>query len=426
MAAAIYLNAESGETSLWKEISYWLAILPILFITANGRIETDASPIAFRFTAMAEDSLARRIVRLGCSLLVIYLLSTRSRAILTLCRRSKLLLLSPAIAFASILWSRNPSHTLVDSLNLLLTTLFAIYIYLRYPEERLVSLLNMAAFLTLLLCVMTVIFFPSVGLDANQQGAWRGIFGQKNNCATVCALFLIVGLHASCRGLINQFVRVGVVCLSAVFIIMSNSRTGWIVAILAITLTYGVRFIARVRSLDRILLLLLMIVPIVFAAFMMHEYFNSILAAMDKDPTMTQRTIIWAETLPSIAKHPFLGYGYSAFWAGLNGESMHTVLVTGWMEGQAQDGYLDVLLGLGLLGLVPLIALFLRALWQAWKAIERKQLDRAVLLAIVMLPVVLIENIGESFLLDPLGIPWFYVLLSLLTLSFTNYPAEER
>jgi exopolysaccharide production protein ExoQ len=426
MATAIHLNAETRETSFLKEISCWMAILPILFITANGRIETDASPIAFRFTAMAEDSFARRIVRLACSLLIIYLLSTRMRAILSLCRQSKLLLLPPAIAFASILWSRNPSHTLVDSLNLLLTTLFSFYIYLRYPEERLVSLLNMAAFLSLLLCVLTVVFFPSVGLDANQQGAWRGIFGQKNNCSTVCALFLVVGLHARSRGLIDQLVRIGVIFLSALFIIMSNSRTGWIVAILAIALTYGVRFIARIRSLDRLLLLLLLIVPFVFAAISIHEHFNSILAAMDKDPTMTQRTIIWAETLPSIAKHPFLGYGYSAFWAGLNGESMHAVLATGWMEGQAQDGYLEVLLELGVLGLIPLIALFLRALWQALKAMERKQMDGAVLLAIVMIPVVLVENIGESFLLDPLGIPWFYVLLSLLTLCFTNIPVEER
>ncbi len=425
MATASYLNAESGRTHFRNEISCWLAVLPILFITANGRIETDASPIAFRFTAMAEDSFARRIVRLACSFLIIYLFSTRMRAILSLCRRSKLLLLSPAIAFVSILWSQNPSHTLVDSLNLLITTLFAFYIYLRYPEEQLVTLLNMAALLSLLLCVLTVVCFPSVGLDANQQGAWRGIFGQKNNCATVCVLFLVVGLHFIPRGVIDQVVRIGVISLSAVFIIMSNSRTGWIVAIMAIMLTYGVRFIARIKSLDRILFLSLLTVPFVLAGVTIHEHFNSILAAMDKDPTMTQRTIIWAQTLPSIAKHPFIGYGYSAFWAGLNGESMHAVLVTGWMQGQAQDGYLDVLLGLGLLGLIPLIALFLRALWQALKAMERKQINRAVLLAIVIIPVVLVENIGESFLLDPLGIPWFYVLLSLLTLSFNNCRAEE-
>lgn len=425
MATSIYLEAESGETLYWNQISCWLAMLPILFIAVNGQIETNVSPIAFRVTAMADDSIARRIVRVACSVLIVYLISTRMRVILTLCRQMKLLLLSPAIAFVSILWSQIPGHTLVSALSLLLTTLFAFYVYVRYPGERLVSVLNMAAFLVLFLCAFTVVVFPSVGLDPYQQNAWRGVFGQKNNCATVCALFLTVGLHARPRGVIEQLVRAGVVLLSPVFIVMSNSRTGWVVAILAVSLTYGVRFIVRVKSRDRLLLLLLTMVPIVFAAVSISQNFNSILAAMDKDPTMTQRTIIWAETLPSIAKHPFLGYGYSAFWTGLNGESMHAVLVTGWMEGQAQDGYLDVLLQLGLLGLIPLIALFLRALWQAYRAMERKQIDRTVLLAIVLIPVILVENIGESFLLDSLGIPWFYVLLSLLILGFNDRRAEE-
>jgi exopolysaccharide production protein ExoQ len=147
---------------------------------------------------------------------------------------------------------------------------------------------------------------------------------------------------------------------------------------------------------------------------------------LDKDPTLTQRTIIWAQVLPSIAKHPFLGYGYSAFWAGLNGESMHAVLVTGWMEGQAQDGYLDVLLEVGLLGLVPLLVLFARALWQGVKLVERRDTNNAVLLAIVMIPLVLVENIGESSLLVPLGIPWFYVLISLAILGLSGDRAEAQ
>jgi O-antigen ligase len=128
--------------------------------------------------------------------------------------------------------------------------------------------------------------------------------------------------------------------------------------------------------------------------------------------------------LPSIAKHPFLGYGYSSFWQGLNGESMQAVLTTGWMEGQAQDGYLDILLQLGLLGLIPIAVLFLRGFAQAVKAIGRKQLPPAMLLAIVILPLILVENIGESSLLLPLGIPWFYVLIAMLTLTFPGLCAE--
>jgi O-antigen ligase len=398
--------------------------LPTLFITVGGRIQTDTGPVAFRFTAMEEDSIYRKLARLTCSLLILLLLSTRFGEILTVCKKSKLLLLLPVLAFVSALWSQNPLHTLVDALNLLLTALFAIYLFVRYPGERVVSFLSFAAFVSLALCVLSVVVFPSVGIDSYQQDAWRGIFGQRNNCAATCTLFLVVGLHAPVRGLIEQLIRWSVVFLSLVFIVMSGSRTGWLVTALAIVLICGLRFVARIRSLDRLFFLMVLIVPSLFAAFLIASNFDQILTAMDKDPTMTQRTVIWAQVLPSIAKHPFLGYGYSSFWQGLNGESMQAVLTTGWMEGQAQDGYLDILLQLGLLGLIPIAVLFLRGFAQAVKAIGRKQLPPAMLLAIVILPLILVENIGESSLLLPLGIPWFYALIAMLTLSFPGLCAE--
>ena len=145
---------------------------------------------------------------------------------------------------------------------------------------------------------------------------------------------------------------------------------------------------------------------------------------LNKDPTLSQRTIIWAQVIPSILKHPLLGYGYSAFWMGLSGESMHTVLVTGWMEGQAQDGYLDILLQLGLAGLIPLIVVFLRAGVQAVSVVEARRLNSVSAFSIVLLPLVLVGNIGESTLLLPLGIAWFYALIAFLVLGRPDYAAE--
>ena len=103
------------ETSVWEEVATWLALLPTLFITVGGRIQTDTGPVAFRFTAMEEDSIYRKLARLTCSLLILLLLSTRFGEILTVCKKSKLLLLLPVLAFVSALWSQNPLHTLVDA-----------------------------------------------------------------------------------------------------------------------------------------------------------------------------------------------------------------------------------------------------------------------------------------------------------------------
>lgn len=413
------------EMPVWQQASAWLALLPLLFITVNGSIQTDSSPVAFRFTAMDEDSLGRRLMRLGCSIVIVFLLSTRIRSILAVCKRSKLILLLPTLAFASVLWSQSPRHTVVDALNLSLTTLFAICLYLRYPGERIVSFLTLGASVSLFLCLLSVLVFPSVGIDAFQQDAWRGIFGQRNYCAAACTLFLVVALHARAHGIVERMIQWSVLILAPVFVVMSASRAGWIIALFAVALTFGLRLIARFRSLDRLLLLMVLTVPATMTVLFIFGHSTEILAAMDKDPTLTQRTIIWAQVLPSIAKHPLLGYGYSAFWTGLNGESMQTILTTGWMEGQAQDGYLDVILQLGIVGLIPLIVAFLRGFGRAVTALEKGMTNWAVLCSIVLIPIILIENIGESSLLEPLKIPWFYALIALFILEFPSQSAEE-
>jgi O-antigen ligase len=104
---------------------------------------------------------------------------------------------------------------------------------------------------------------------------------------------------------------------------------------------------------------------------------------------------------------------------------MQTVLATGWSESQAQNGYLDLLLQLGLVGLIPMIVVLLRALAQAAAAFQRKTMNDVTFLAIVMLTLILVENIGESWLLVAVGMPWLYALIALLILSRPDRYAEE-
>jgi len=415
--------AASGLTTPWTAVWAWVDLLPTIFIAVGGWIQTGTAPVAFRFSATAEDSLARRLTRIAFSLLIVLLISTRFQKVLSVCRKELLFLALPILAFASVLWSQNPSHSLVDAINLTLTTIFAIYLYVRYPGKCLLAFLTFAAAVSLLISLASVIFTPSVGIDSFQQNAWRGIFGQRNNCAVVCVFFLLLALHYRSRTFTRNVLRCSVVVLASAFVLMSGSRTGWLLAAVAFALTLGLRLVQRLGSLDRIVLLMGLIIALSIVSFLIASNFDQALAILGKDPTLTQRTVIWAEVLPSIAKRPLQGYGYSSFWMGLNGESAHAVLVSGWMEGQAQDGYLDVLLQLGLLGFVPLLWMFVRGLWQAWGTIQGRVTAAQVQFAIVTLLIVLIQNIGETSVLLPLGIPWLYSLLAFLVLGFSKKSA---
>lgn len=413
-----------GERPIWTEVYAWLAMLPLLFITVGGWINIDSGPVAFRITQMDEESPTRRIVRFGCTILMLYLLSTRWREVLSVCKRAKWLVLLPFLAMLSAVWAQNYMHSIVNSANLVVTTLFAVYLYVRYPGTRLLEFLMFGAVLALIASIFLVAFVPAVGMDPYQNNGWRGVFGHKNNCSAVCTLFLVLALHRRPCSFSGSLQRWTVLLLSTVLIVMSGSRTGWVMTLVALLLTGLLHFAAKMRSLDRLAFLMVAVIPTVLVSVFIANNFNEIMAVMDKDPTMTQRTIIWAEVLPSIAKHPLAGYGYQSFWMGLNGESQHAVLVTGWLESQAQDGYLDVLLQLGVLGLFPLIWIFLRGFHQARIAMERRTAGNVVLLATILLLLVLVQNIGESSFLLPLGIPWTYALLSFLILNFANDPVE--
>jgi exopolysaccharide production protein ExoQ len=409
--------ADTRSHSIWQDVNTWVALLPLLYISALGKVDLAPGPIAFRFTAMADDSFARRLALVTCWFIMIALIATRAREVWKTLFQSRLLLLLPAIACISAAWSQNPTHTLVSSCSLILATLFAIYLYARYPKDTLLVFLTGGAAIGLLLSLLAVILLPSVGIDAYQQDAWRGLFSQKNNCAIVCTLFFVLAVHLKPASISERMLRFLVIALAILFIVMSGSRTGWILSLLALVLTCISQIVGRMPGTDRAAMKGTLFGVSVVAGVLLYLNFSGVLAVLGKDPTMTQRTVIWASVIPSVLKHPFLGYGFGAFWSGLNGESMQTILATGWMEGQAQSGYLDVLLQLGLLGFCPLVWLFIRALIKRGPTSASGGRTQMMKVSTVLLVLVLVENIGETSFLDPYGLLWLYSLVAILVLT---------
>ncbi len=415
---------DEHESSIWSEVTTWCALFMTLFIAVGGGIKLHYAPMAFGLTTMTGDSTKQLAAKFAGLLLMLLLMSTRAREILSVCLNARVFLLLPFLAFASTLWSQSASQTLTQAAALALTTLFAIYLYVRYPGDRLISFLTVAAAISLLGCTFVVAFFPSIGIDSFQQDAWRGVFSQRNNCAVDCVCFLVLGIHYRARHVAGLILRGTVLSLSLLFIVMSGSRTGWLIAAFALGITCGLRVIQRLPWRDRLLVLMALSIPAGAVILFLTAHFDAFLNLIGKDPTMSQRTVIWLTVLVPIAKHPFLGYGYSAFWLGLTGESANTILVTGWAENQAQSGYLDILLQLGLLGFIPFLWMLGRGLTQAARVLSPMS-TIAVQTATVLLPVLILENVGESGFLAPINLLWFLSLLALLTLNGSKKPTED-
>ena len=93
--------------------------------------------------------------------------------------------------------------------------------------------------------------------------------------------------------------------------------------------------------------------------------------AVGRDPTLHDRTKIWAILL-SMHTNPLVGTGYETFWVGPRFEWFGRTSGLGSLN-EAHNGYLEVYLNLGLVGL-SLLALFLiasyRTIWRNLNSIS--------------------------------------------------------
>ena len=132
-------------------------------------------------------------------------------------------------------------------------------------------------------------------------------------------------------------------------LLFAQSAGSWVVISVLLIYYWLIRF-APVSG--KVLLLIVCGITVsVFAAFFFFS--EEVAVIVGRDETLSGRTLIWPIVLDAIWQKPFLGYGYVAATA----DFMRPYLVSwvGTAAVNAHNGYLDVLLGTGLVGLLSLL-----------------------------------------------------------------------
>jgi exopolysaccharide production protein ExoQ len=168
----------------------------------------------------------------------------------------------------------------------------------------------------------------------------------------------------------------------------------------------------RLRGVQRIPLVLfsslgaIALGVVVFANQAMLPYLFS------KDATLTGRTGLWELVRVAISQHPLLGYGFDSFWQGLQGDSLSIIVAVGWLVPTAHNGYYDVLLGVGFLGVACFLPAFFQMLARSLRYLSTER-SSAGLFPVAFLAFWLIYNLNESALITRSGIPFlFFVAMS--------------
>jgi O-antigen ligase len=304
----------------------------------------------------------------------------------------------------------------------------------KQPLEALGSILRRCAYVLVPLSVVLIRYYPHMGRDYHRWTGvemWTGVATHKNSLGQLCAVsafFLVWSLLRGERATEvsktrhHTYADMFVVGIAAYLLMgpTTGSFSATSITILAVgiamVLMFGhLRTFARFVSgnvtayvISLALLYLLLAGPVTAAV---SDIFG-------RDENLTGRaTEIWPLVLEAAARHPILGAGYGGAW-GVGGDLSEKIGVE-----QAHNGYLDIYLELGIVGLMFLSVFFLNFSSRVRRAFTY---DRDWgLFALCFLQMTLIYNLSETAFFD-VYLATTMVVLNVVLSAAVVQPAPTR
>jgi len=325
------------------------------------------------------------------------------------------------LAIASTVWSQFPMLTLRRSLPFAMAALFGLHLALRFPVRRQLSILTLAMTTLAIASIVLAIFAPEVGLDASpgHHLDWQGVFTQKNACGRAMVLATAV-LLSTWR---LSPAKVANLLLFLFLLLMSGSRAAWAIEALLLTVCAWLAISNRLQSRTRIVFLGATACAAALAAGAALSQLPSLLALIGRDSTLSGRTEIWKQAWRFILQRPLLGWGYAAFWRGLEGHSFEVAAALRFVVFHAHNGFLEIWLELGLPGLLLFVLSYLRAWRKLWPLLRSGDIRCGTWMVLVLL-IILLYNLDENTLLTFNGLPWVLYVSVLANVELID--AEDR
>jgi O-antigen ligase len=276
---------------------------------------------------------------------------------------------------------------------------------------RQIHLVALAATGAVMLANYFVTFaIPEIGLSSEERGVyWSGLLPHKNSAGLVSAIAFVIWLFAW-RRFFPSWIILGGASLWLIFLMQTGSRTSQFASMVAVVctvlLSYNNRHLRRVALFTILFGIFSILIGLLPA--------ESVLQTLFGDTTFTGRTLLWSFLVAQIFERPFHGVGIGSFW-GVNQSGLRYA-GDDWFAKtfQGHNGYLDVTVTLGIIGLALSFMFILSPIRSLLKADARIDLNSRVYCAIWIFA--LIHNCAESTLLRGDSILWVLTIISIIVL----------
>ncbi|MCA3445169.1 MAG: O-antigen ligase family protein [Rhodobacter sp.] len=314
-----------------------------------------------------------------------------------------------AWASLSSVWSLAPTTALTKSFSYFLVLTSAAYVAQHLSVAEIMSVGFWATLTIVLLSAVLAIALPdSAGSTLFHDGAWRGLFMQKNvlaRAAFLLAAFAMVLLFSKDG---KHRITCYLALILAVFItIRSQSVTAFIgIIAMFVVLPVMLKFLSLSRQWRYLFFAVIIGILSIFWLDML-LLLPELAIMLDRDPSLTGRVPLLDFALYHMRLSPVLGYGLEGFFSEYYAEPFFSMY--GWAPEHAHNGLIDLALELGAVGLSLFLMVFGLFFIRIPASAERLSVISVAMCACVF--VIFAQNVTESNLFRPTNMIWILFLV---------------
>lgn len=352
-------------------------------------------------------------------ILSVIVLIPKKDELFTILKAEKFLSFFIIFSFISIGWS-DYSFITFKRIFQVLTIVLTIIAFLLYVDssKEILKYFKYVFYPYLALTLIVVFIIP--GAIDPQFHTWRGFTSHKNTLGQISLIstilcFIIYKTEDTTRGK-SLAVFMGIISVALLFGAYSST------SILTFSFIIGISFLL---SLDRIfkpiginrtistIIIISLFLIVISVMYFIPEFEKVIPALFGKDTTFSGRTDLWEYLISEISVNPIIGIGYQSLWVPESQNILFLYKSFVWLPNEAHNGYLDIYLQLGFIGLSLVVVMLIRYFINFFKAIKPHPW-------VWLIIIIMILNFQESTILRPFRTIDFIFIFSYL-IMFVNY-----
>jgi exopolysaccharide production protein ExoQ len=432
-AGIVGLFALDRDRTVRTSKALWLPVIWIWIVGSRPvSVWLGMSPSTVTASQLLEGSPFDRVVfqvLLAAGIVVLIRRSSRTSALL---RANWPILLYFCYCLLSVLWSDFPGVALKRWTKAIGDLVMVLVVMTDpKPAAALRRLLSRTGFILLPASVLLIKYFGDLGLGFDPYGelSVTGVTTNKNLLGVItfvlslAAVWRVLKLLRT-RGQPNrsrQLLAQGVLLAFGLgLLVMAHSATSGACFALGagLMLATGLPVIGRRPAAVHALVLVFILAG---GLTMLFGGDADVVHAMGRQTDFTGRKAIWEAVIP-MAPNPLFGAGFESFWLGPRLDKLWRAFPV-FQPNEAHNGYIEVYLNLGCMGLGLIALILVNGYWRAVAAFRRDPAIGGLMLAYIAAASIYSVTEAGFRLLDPI---WIFLLLAVVGAGSVTSIADGR